>query len=183
MPDILLTTKLFVPQTAPELILRPHLTEHLNKGLTRQLTLISAPAGFGKSTLVTGWLAETGHTPAWLSLDQGDNDPIRFWTYLIAAVQTVGHEVGDEARHIISSPQLRSAEPAVISLINEISKLTHDLILVLDDYHAIQAEQIHEGLSYLLDHQPTSFLLGPHRLLPRNHSPDYEGRWDHGDDG
>ena len=84
---------------------------------------------------------------------------------------------------VIGSPQLRSAEPAVISLINEISKLTHDLILVLDDYHAIQAEQIHEGLSYLLDHQPTSFLLGPHRLLPRNHSPDYGGRWDHGDDG
>jgi hypothetical protein len=74
MSDTLLTTKLYVPQTPPELVPRPHLAERLSEGLARQLTLVSAPAGFGKSTLVTGWLAETGHTPAWLSLDQGDND-------------------------------------------------------------------------------------------------------------
>jgi LuxR family maltose regulon positive regulatory protein len=159
MADTLLTTKLFVPQTPPELVPRPHLAERLSEGLARKLTLVSAPAGFGKSTLVTGWLAETGHTPAWLSLDQDDNDPIRFWTYLIAAVQTVGHEVGDEARHIISSPQLRSAEPAVISLINDISQLPHPLILVLDDYHVIEAKQIHDRLSYLLDNQPPNLHL------------------------
>ena len=159
MSNTLLTTKLFVPQTPPELVPRPHLAERLSEGLARKLTLVSAPAGFGKSTLVTGWLAETGHTPAWLSLDQGDNDPIRFWTYLIAAVQTVGHEVGDEARHIISSPQLRSAEPAVISLINDISQLPHPLILVLDDYHVIEAGRIHDRLSYLLDNQPPNLHL------------------------
>ncbi len=159
MSDTLLTTKLFVPQTPPELVPRPHLAERLSEGLARKLTLVSAPAGFGKSTLVTGWLAETGHTPAWLSLDQGDNDPARFWTYLIAAVQTVGHEVGDEARHIINSPQLRSAEPAVISLINDISQLPHPLILVLDDYHVIEAGRIHDRLSYLLDNQPPNLHL------------------------
>lgn len=154
MSDILLATKLFVPQTTPALVSRPHLFQHLNAGLVRKLTLVSAPAGFGKSTLVTGWLAETGQTAAWLSLDQGDNDPVRFWTYVIAAIQTVNSDVGIEARQIIGSPQLRSAEPAVISLINEISKFTHNLILVLDDYHVIGAEQIHDSLSYLLDHQP-----------------------------
>ncbi len=159
MSDTLLTTKLFVPQPPSELIPRPHLAERLSEGLARKLTLVSAPAGFGKSTLVTGWLTETGHTPAWLSLDQGDNDPIRFWTYLIAAVQTVGGEVGDEARHIISSPQLRSAEPAVISLINDISRLPHRLILVLDDYHVIEAGRIHDRLGYLMDNQPPNLHL------------------------
>ncbi|UCC62459.1 MAG: helix-turn-helix transcriptional regulator, partial [Anaerolineae bacterium] len=159
MPDILLTTKLFVPQTAPELVLRPHLTEHLNKGLTRQLTLISAPAGFGKSTLAAGWLAESGQPAAWLSLDEGDNDPVRFWTYFIAAVQAAHPDVGDEARQIVGSPQLRSAELVVVSLLNEIAELARDLVLVLDDYHAIQAEQIHGGLGYLLEHQPPNLHL------------------------
>ncbi len=122
MPDTLLTTKLYVPQITPELVPRPHLARHLSEGLRRKFTLVSAPAGFGKSTLVTGWLAESGQPAAWLSLDEGDNDPVRFWTYVIAAIQAVNQEVGDEARQIIGSPQLRSAEPAVISLINEISK-------------------------------------------------------------
>jgi len=154
MSDTLLTTKLYAPQITPELVPRPHLARHLSEGLRRKFTLVSAPAGFGKSTLVTGWLAETGQPAAWLSLDEGDNDPVRFWTYVIAAIQAVNQELGDEARQIIRSPQLRSAEPAVISLINEISKLTHDLILVLDDYHVIEAGRIHDRLGYLLDHQP-----------------------------
>jgi LuxR family maltose regulon positive regulatory protein len=159
MSDTLLTTKLYVPQTPPELVPRPHLAERLSEGAARKLTLISAPSGFGKSTLVTGWLAESGQSTAWLSLDEGDNDPVRFWTYLIAAIQAVDQEVGEEARQIIGSPQLRTAEPAVISLINDISKLAHDLILVLDDYHAIQAERIHNRLSYLLDNQPPNLHL------------------------
>jgi LuxR family maltose regulon positive regulatory protein len=122
--------------------------------LTRKLTLVSAPTGFGKSTLVTGWLSESDQPVAWLSLDQGDNDPVRFWTYTIAAIQTIHQEIGVEARQIVSAPQLRSAEPVAISLINEISQLTHDLIVVLDDYHVIEAGQVHAGLSYLLEHQP-----------------------------
>jgi LuxR family maltose regulon positive regulatory protein len=151
-----LKTKLYAPPIPPELVSRPHLIERLNKGIHsgRKLTLVSAPAGFGKSTLVTGWLAESGRSAAWLSLDEGDNDPVRFWTYLIAAIQAVHPEVADKARQIVGSPQLRSAELVVVSLLNEIAELARDLVLVLDDYHAIQAEQIHEGLDYLLGHQP-----------------------------
>jgi LuxR family maltose regulon positive regulatory protein len=154
MLDALLTTKLYIPQAAPEFVPRPHLTARLNKGLARKLTLVSAPAGFGKSTLVADWLAESGRSAAWFSLDEGDNDPARFWTYLIAAIQAVHPDVGREAREIVGAPQLRSAEPAVVSLLNDISALTHDLVLVVDDYHAIEAEPVHEGLRYLLDHQP-----------------------------
>jgi LuxR family maltose regulon positive regulatory protein len=152
--DQLLTTKLYIPQLGVDLVPRPHLYERLDEGLTRKLTLVSAPTGFGKSTLVTGWLSERGQPAAWLSLDQGDNDPVRFWTYLIAAIQTIHQETGVGARQIVSAPQLRSTESVAISLINDIFRLTHDLIVVLDDYHVIEAEQVHAGLSYLLEHEP-----------------------------
>jgi LuxR family maltose regulon positive regulatory protein len=85
----LLTTKLYIPPLRSDLVPRPHLYQHLDEGLTRKLTLIAAPTGFGKSTLVIGWLSETGRSVAWLSIDPGDNDPVRFWTYLIAAIQTI----------------------------------------------------------------------------------------------
>lgn len=150
----LLTTKLYIPPLRSDLVPRPQLYDRLNEGSNRKLTLVSAPAGFGKSTLVSIWLAESGVQAAWLSLDQGDNDPVRFWTYLIAAIQTIHQEMGVEARQIASAPQLRSIEPVMISLINEISGLADDLILVLDDYHIIETEQVHAGLSYLLEHQP-----------------------------
>ncbi|GAF85889.1 unnamed protein product, partial [marine sediment metagenome] len=154
--DQLLSTKLYIPPLRSDLVSRPRLTEQLNEGSRRKLTLVSAPAGFGKSTLVRGWLSENDPKATWLSLDEGDNDPVRFWTYVIAAFQAINPELGTEARQIISSPQLRTTEPVAISLINDISQLTHNLILVLDDYHVIEAGQIHEGLSYLLDHQPTN---------------------------
>ena len=150
----LLTTKLHIPHLSVDLVPRPRLYERLDEGLTRKLTLVSAPAGFGKSTMVTGWLAERDLKSAWLSLDEGDNDTVRFWTYLIASIQTVDEEIGAEARQIVSTPQLRSSEPVAISLINDISQLGSNLILVLDDYHVIEAEKIHAGLGYLLEHQP-----------------------------
>jgi len=150
----LLTTKLYIPQLHADTVPRPHLYERLDEGLTRKLTLVSAPTGFGKSTLVTGWLSERDQPAAWLSLDQGDNDPVRFWTYIIAAIQTIHQEIGVEARQIVSAPQLRSTEPVAISLINDISQLADDLIVVLDDYHIIEAGQVHAGMSYLLEHQP-----------------------------
>jgi LuxR family maltose regulon positive regulatory protein len=152
--DQLLTTKLYIPQLSADHIPRPRLYTCLDEGLTRKLTLVSAPAGFGKSTLVAGWLSESDQTAAWFSLDEGDNDPVKFWTYLIAAIQTIHQETGIEARQIVSAPQLRSIEPVVISLINDISQLPHDLFLVLDDYHVIETEDVHAGLSYLLEHQP-----------------------------
>ena len=155
----LLNTKLYTPPLRPDLVPRPRLDVRLDEGSNRKLTLVSAMAGFGKSTLVSGWIAERGVQAAWLSLDQGDNDPVRFWMYLIAAIQTIHKEIGVEARQIISAPQLRSTEPVVISLINDISQLAENLILVLDDYHVIEAAQIQEDLSYLLEHQPPNLHL------------------------
>ncbi|MEJ2710785.1 MAG: AAA family ATPase, partial [Anaerolineales bacterium] len=155
----LLTTKLYIPPLRSDLVPRPHLYDRLNQGSNRKLTLVSAPAGFGKSTLVSGWLAESGIRAAWLSLDQGDNDPVRFWMYLIAAIQTIHQEIGVEALQVVSAPQLRSTELVVISLINDISQLAQDLIVVLDDYHVIEAGQVHAGLSYLLEHQPPNLHL------------------------
>jgi LuxR family maltose regulon positive regulatory protein len=155
----LLTTKLYIPPYRSDLVQRPHLYLHLDEGLTRKLTLIAAPTGFGKSTLVIGWLSETGRSVAWLSIDPGDNDPVRFWTYLIAAIQTIYPEIGVEARQIVSAPQLRSTEPVEISLINDISQLADDLIVILDDYHIIEAGQVHASLSYLLEHQPSNLHL------------------------
>ena len=104
----LLTTKLYVPTLNSDLVLRSHLYKRLDEGLMCKLTLVSAPTGFGKSTLVTGWLSERNQHVAWLSLDQGDNDPVRFWMYLIAAIQTVHQDTGVEARQIVSATQSRS---------------------------------------------------------------------------
>jgi LuxR family maltose regulon positive regulatory protein len=153
-PFTLLRTKFHAPQVRSDWVRRPRLEKRLDQGLDRKLTLVSAPAGFGKSSLVASSLSESERHATWLSLDEGDNDPVRFWTYVIAAIQAVEQDVGDDARQIITSPQLRRTDPAIISLLNEISELTDDLVLVLDDYHVIEAEQVHEDLSYLLDHQP-----------------------------
>jgi LuxR family maltose regulon positive regulatory protein len=157
--DQLLTTKLYTPPLRADLVPRPHLDDHLKEGSNRKLTLVSAPAGFGKSTLVSSWLDESGVQAAWLSLDQGDNDPVRFWMYFIAAIQSIHQEMGVDARQIVSAPQLRSTEPVAISLINDISQLAQDLVVVLDDYHLIEAGQVHAGLSYLLEHQPPNLHL------------------------
>ncbi|HSR32667.1 MAG TPA: LuxR C-terminal-related transcriptional regulator, partial [Anaerolineae bacterium] len=147
---------LHAPQVRSDWVRRPRLEKRIDQGLGRKLTLVSAPAGFGKSSLVASALLESERHAAWLSLDEGDNDPVRFWMYVIAAIQAMEQDVGAEAEQIITSPQLRRTDPAIISLLNEISEVTDDLVLVLDDYHVIEAEQIHEDLSYLLDHQPAN---------------------------
>src|SRR5437588_5260628 len=105
MTTPILTTKLFVPPRRPNVVLRPRLTERLNEGLHRKLTLIAAPAGFGKTTLVGDWLAGCHRPVAWLSLDEGDNDPNRFLTYLVAAVQTIAPNIGDGVLGALQSPQ------------------------------------------------------------------------------
>jgi LuxR family maltose regulon positive regulatory protein len=155
--DQLLSTKLHIPHLQADIIPRWQLYARLDDSLCRKLILVSAPTGFGKSTLVADWLSVKGLEAAWLSLDQGDNDPVRFWAYLIAAIQTIHAEVGEEARQIVNAPRLRSTEPAAISLINDISQLTEDVILVLDDYHLIEEGRVHESLGYLLEHQPQNF--------------------------
>ena len=110
MPTPILATKLYIPPPRPKIVLRPRLIERLNEVLHRKLTLISAPAGFGKTTLVSEWVASCERPVAWLSLDEGDNDPTRFLTYLIAALQTIAANIGGGALGMLQSPQPPSAE-------------------------------------------------------------------------
>src|SRR5438067_2913012 len=105
MPTPILATKLYIPPPPPKVVLRPRLIERLNEGLHRRLTLISAPAGFGKTTLVSGWAAGCARPVAWLSLDEGDNDPTRFLAYLVAALQTIDMNIGAELLGVLRSPQ------------------------------------------------------------------------------
>ena len=151
----LLTTKLHIPPVRPALVPRQRLIERLNEGLLRKLTLISAPAGFGKTTLVSEWHASPAgrEVPlAWLSLDDDDNDPVRFWAYVIAALQTVSASVGTEAQALLQSPQPPSSKTIISSLLNDLASLDQDVTLVLDDYHVIEAPAIHSALTFLLDH-------------------------------
>jgi LuxR family maltose regulon positive regulatory protein len=155
----LLSTKLYIPPPQPNLVARPHLVERLTAGLNRKLTLISAPAGFGKTTLLSEWVAGRRRSVAWLSLDQGDNDPVRFMAYVVAALQTVEGHIGQGVASMLQLPQLPPAESILTVLINEVALAPKDSILILDDYHAIEAQPIHEALAFLLDHLPPQMHL------------------------
>jgi LuxR family maltose regulon positive regulatory protein len=178
----LLTTKLYVPRARPELVSRPRLTERLNEGLTRKLTLVSAPAGFGKTTLLAEWLSDfrlpiadfrlgtdsdsienrksqIENRVAWVSLDEGDNDPARFWAYFVAALQTVQADTGKAALAMLQSPQPLPMEAVLTALINEIAVVPHPFVLALDDYHLIHTLPIHSALAFLLDHLPPNMHL------------------------
>ncbi|MBC8450567.1 MAG: hypothetical protein H8D78_22765 [Chloroflexi bacterium] len=155
----LLSTKLYVPPVRPELVPRPRLIERLNAGLHRKLTLVSAPAGFGKTTLLSEWTQQSEFSVAWVSLDRDDSDPARFWAYFIAALQTVQADVGEGALAVFQSPQPPPIEAILTTLINEIATLPDPFALVLDDYHLIQAQPIHSALAFLLDHLPPQIHL------------------------
>ena len=154
MSSPILTTKLYIPPVRPELVSRPRLIDRLNAGLHRKLTLVSAPAGFGKTTLVTEWLNSAGRPFTWLSLDEDDNDPARFLTYLVAALQRVDPNIGQAAQAMLQAPQPPPPEPLLTSLINDIAATPPPFILVLDDYHLIHTLPIHQQLAFLLEHQP-----------------------------
>ena len=154
MSTPVLITKLYIPPPRPRVVPRRRLIERLNEGLHRKLTLISAPAGFGKTTLVSGWVAETDRSSAWVSLDDGDNDPSRFLSYLVAALQTVAPDVGLGVSGILQSPQPPPIDSLLTTLLNDISSLASDIVLVLDDYHVIDAPSIDDALTFLLDHLP-----------------------------
>jgi LuxR family maltose regulon positive regulatory protein len=162
----LLRTKLYIPPLRPGLVLRPRLIERLNAGLgqngsfVRKLTLISAPAGFGKTTLLGEWIAGCEWPIVWLSLDEGDNDPARFLLYLVAALQTIEARqsavgrIGEDVLNAFQSPRSLPVEPILTSLINEIAEGLDTFTLILDDYHVIEAQRIHNALTFLLDHLP-----------------------------
>jgi LuxR family maltose regulon positive regulatory protein len=138
MSSSLLQTKLYIPPTRPELVARPRLIERLNEGAHRKLSLISAPAGFGKTTLVSEWLAGCERPAAWLSLDEGDNDPPRFLAYLVAALQTIAVNVGEGVMGLLQSPQSLPIETILPALLDEITTIPDNFVLVLDDYKLIE---------------------------------------------
>ena len=161
MSDSLLLTKLYLPSPRSNLVLRPRLVELLNEGLSagRKLTLISAPAGFGKTTLVSEWIAGCKTPVAWLSLDDGDNDPTSFLAYLVAALQTIAENIGTNVLRVLRSPQPPPIESILKVLLNEITTIPDNFILVLDDYHMIDSEPIDHTLTFLLDHLPPKMHL------------------------
>ena len=153
MPDALLQTKLHIPPLRPGFIHRPRLVEQLHVGLDGRLSLISAPAGYGKTTLVAEWISGLRSLVAWLSLDESDNDPRRFLGYLLAALRRVHGEIGKPVEAMLRSPQPPPDELILTALVNEITAEPQPFILVLDDYHVIHTPPIHKQLNFLLEHQ------------------------------
>jgi LuxR family maltose regulon positive regulatory protein len=164
----LLTTKLYAPSVPPDLVPRPALIERLNGGLQRKLTLISAPAGFGKTTLAAAWVSEAGRPVAWLSLDADDNDPARFLSYLIAALQGVDGGIGGSVLAMLQSPTPPPLTALLTALINDVASTPEPFILILDDYHLIETLAIHGQLGFLLEHGPPQLHL---LLLSREDPP------------
>jgi LuxR family maltose regulon positive regulatory protein len=172
MPETLLSTKFFIPTGRPQLVSRPRLNEKLNGGLQRKLTLISAPAGFGKTTLVADWLKnlegegdgekQSKVLSAWLALDESDNDPTRFYSYFISSLthfKVIGDVVGNDLLSMLQSPQMSSIEGVLTELINALSRISQKIIFVLDDYHLIDLQSVHDTLGFLLENSPQQFHL------------------------
>jgi LuxR family maltose regulon positive regulatory protein len=156
----LLSTKLHAPRPRAQVVPRPQLSGRLQQGAAGALTLLSAPAGFGKTTLLAQWLAQSGRPAAWLSLEPEDNEPMRFLSYLIAALQTLDPHIGTTALSLLHTPHPTLPETILALLINELEQREGGaFILVLDDYHVITAEPLHRALTFLLEHLPPQMHL------------------------
>ena len=161
MSDSLLLTKLYIPPIRSAIVPRPVLIARLNEGLaaSHKLTLISAPAGFGKTTLVSEWAAGCGRPVAWLSLDEADNDPTRFLVYIVKAMQTITSKIGADVLAALQSARPPSAESLLTALLNEIDALPDKFILVLDDYHMLDSKSVDQALTFLVEHMPPQMVL------------------------
>jgi LuxR family maltose regulon positive regulatory protein len=159
MSTTLLSTKLHIPLPRPKMVCRTRLMNRLSEGLHRKLTLLSASAGFGKTLLVSEWLASCKQPAAWVSIGESDNDPARFLAYLSAALRGVGANIGEGFFSALEAPYPPPVESILTTLLNEISSIPHPFILVLDDYHLIDAEPVHEALTFLLEHLPPQMHL------------------------
>ena len=156
MSQNLLATKLYIPPARKNLVPRPRLVQRLDEASQQgqKLLLVSASAGYGKTTLVTEWLRGIQTRTTWLSLDRTDNDPARFLAYLIAALQQIDEHIGENTQAMLQSPQPLPPEVMLTALVNEIASAPTSFILVLDDYHVIEALPIHQQLDFLVEHQP-----------------------------
>lgn len=151
---MLLQTKLTIPPTRNSLVTRDRLIARLDEGWPRQLTLVSAPAGFGKTTLVAHWLSSHQSSAIWFSIDEADNDPARFFAYLITGLQAVDDDIGQRSLGMLQTPQPSVPDAVMTALINEIANLESLRILVLDDYHLITNPVIHQAIVLLLQNMP-----------------------------
>jgi len=154
--DVLLATKLHLPRPRPGFVPRPRLTERLDEGLAQGLVLVCAPAGYGKTALLADWVQRGEHPVAWLCLDPGDNDPARFWRHVVAALDRACPAIGERVAPLLGPPAPSSYRGLVTALINELADRPGDdqALLVLDDYHLIDAERVHESFAFLLEYQP-----------------------------
>jgi ATP/maltotriose-dependent transcriptional regulator MalT len=150
----LLSTKLFVPPVRAGLVTRPRLIEKLKAVLTNKLTLVSAPAGFGKTTVLTQWLQDNHISAAWLSLEEPENDHVRFWEYVICSLKTIHPAAGETSLSLLRSSQPAPFESVLTPLINDLSKASDDFVLVLDDYHCIELDAVHKSVAFLTEHVP-----------------------------
>src|SRR5712691_9361450 len=160
--QLFLVTKLAMPPVRSDLVPRPRLMSHLHFGIQRPLTLIAAPAGFGKTTLLSTWLEHASLPAAWISLEQDDDDLTRFWSYVFTALSRVHQGLGTSALSLLQASPLSPLPPIETVLtvwINELATLPHEMALVLDDYHLITAPPIHQAVTYLVDHLPPQLHL------------------------
>jgi LuxR family maltose regulon positive regulatory protein len=159
-PNSWLSTKLHVPRPRAQLVQRSHLVRRLQQGVEGALTLVSAPAGFGKTTLLAQWLVESGMPVAWLSLEPEDNEPTRFLSYVVVALQTLDPHLGTTALALLDTPQPAPLETVLTVLTNDLtSRGKGNFVLILDDYHVIEAEPIHRAIAFLLEHLPPQMHL------------------------
>ncbi|MGH9802211.1 MAG: helix-turn-helix transcriptional regulator, partial [Blastocatellia bacterium] len=181
MATQILTTKLSIPPKRTDWVVRPRLLKRLDEGLRHRLTLVSAPAGFGKTTLIASWLHKQQPLPqvAWLSLEEDDNDPVRFLAHLIAAWQTLDAGIGQAAQSLLETPQLPGIEHLMTLLINDLALLTAPGVLVLDDYHLISHSELRTALAFFLDHLPSNCrLIIATREEPALPLPRMRARWE-----
>src|SRR5664279_4815778 len=156
-----LETKIHIPRRRRSLVARRRLSEQLSRGAESALTLVSAPAGFGKTTLLTEWLAASpvdGGAAAWLSLDPRDNDPALFWSYVVAALNTATHGADANSHSLLRAPE-PPTEAGLATLLNDLNAIATNVVLVLDDYHVIDARDVHDGVTFLLEHLPPQLHL------------------------
>lgn len=159
MPEPIITTKISVPPLRAGLVARPRLLKLLDESAAHSLALVAAPAGFGKSTLVGEWLRARGQPAAWLSIDRNDNDPVRFLTYLVRALQPLVADAGTSVLAALGSPQPAEVRAHVGQLINDLSAAPGPVILVLDDWHLIDDDQVMFALQTLVEYQPPQLRL------------------------
>jgi LuxR family transcriptional regulator, maltose regulon positive regulatory protein len=152
--DDLLATKFHVPRIRPERLARSRLIQRLNEGVARGVVLVCTPAGYGKSTLLANWAEGSKWPVAWLSLDREDNDPVRFWRYVVAALDRVSGRVNEHVLPLLAGPSVLSGQGVVTALVNELAAVPDELALVLDDYHVIESRSVHDDMAFLLGHLP-----------------------------